>query len=183
MNRTTWRIPALLVAIALILAACGGTDDTTTTGPTTETTAAGTATETTMADDTTETTMADTMTGVTCEEPVTVGVVTDLSGPVPFKVERMREGALEGADPEAVAAFWQRCAKLQRATSATSMILNKTLTRVDAIRANAAADWHDATPAEMTIPSTLADERATNPFMRVSDAAELGRRRTLKDGF
>lgn len=55
--------------------------------------------------------------------------------------------------------------------------------RVDAIRATAAADWHDATPAEMTIPSTLADERATNPFMRVSDAAELGRRRTLKDGF
>jgi photosystem II stability/assembly factor-like uncharacterized protein len=62
------------------------------------------------------------------------GVVTDLSGPVPFKVERMREGALEGADPEAVAAFWQRCAKLQRATSATSMILNKTLTRVDAMQ-------------------------------------------------
>ena len=54
---------------------------------------------------------------------------------------------------------------------------------VEAIRANAAADWHDATPAEMTIPSTLADERATNPFMRVSDAAELGRRRALKDSF
>lgn len=55
--------------------------------------------------------------------------------------------------------------------------------RVEKIRANAAADWHDATEAEMTIPSTLADERATNPFMRSADAAELGRRRAEKDGF
>jgi hydroxyacylglutathione hydrolase len=55
--------------------------------------------------------------------------------------------------------------------------------RVAAIRANAAADWHDATPAEMTIPSTIGEERATNPFMRAGDAAELGRRRALKDRF
>jgi hydroxyacylglutathione hydrolase len=33
-------------------------------------------------------------------------------------------------------------------------------------RAHAAADWHDAMDAEMTVPSTIADERATNPFMR-----------------
>ena len=51
------------------------------------------------------------------------------------------------------------------------------------IRANAAADWHDATPAEMTIPSSIADEKATNPFMRASSADELGRIRTLKDSF
>ena len=51
------------------------------------------------------------------------------------------------------------------------------------IRANAAADWHDAAPAEMTIPSTIGDERATNPFMRSADAAELGRRRAQKDSF
>lgn len=57
------------------------------------------------------------------------------------------------------------------------------LERVVAVRAIAAADWHDATPAEMTIPSTLGDERETNPFMRVADAAELGRRRALKDSF
>jgi hydroxyacylglutathione hydrolase len=55
--------------------------------------------------------------------------------------------------------------------------------KVKAIRAKAAPDWHDATPAEMTIPSTIAEERATNPFMRVPDAAELGRRRALKDSF
>jgi hydroxyacylglutathione hydrolase len=51
------------------------------------------------------------------------------------------------------------------------------------VRANAAADWHDATPNEMTIPSTIGDEKKTNPFMRVPDAKELGRRRTLKDSF
>ena len=31
---------------------------------------------------------------------------------------------------------------------------------------SAAADWHDATPDEMTVPSTIADEHRTNPFMR-----------------
>jgi hydroxyacylglutathione hydrolase len=35
----------------------------------------------------------------------------------------------------------------------------------------------------MTIPSTIGDERATNPFMRARDAAELGRRRAAKDSF
>jgi len=51
------------------------------------------------------------------------------------------------------------------------------------LRANAAADWHDATPAEMTIPSTIGAEKATNPFMRADTAAELGRIRELKDNF
>ena len=55
--------------------------------------------------------------------------------------------------------------------------------RTARIRANAAADWHDAEPDEMTIPSTIGDERATNPFMRSRDAAELGRRRAQKDSF
>jgi hydroxyacylglutathione hydrolase len=55
--------------------------------------------------------------------------------------------------------------------------------KVCEIRANAAADWHDATPAEMTIPSSIADEKATNPFMRADDAADLGRIRELKDNF
>jgi len=54
---------------------------------------------------------------------------------------------------------------------------------VVALRANAAADWHDATPAEMTIPSTIGEEKATNPFMRAADADELGRIRELKDNF
>ena len=68
-------------------------------------------------------------------------------------------------------------------------------------RAKAAPDWHNATDAEMTVPSTIAEERATNPFMRV-DSAEiretalrahpessadpitvLGRIRAMKDSF
>jgi hydroxyacylglutathione hydrolase len=57
------------------------------------------------------------------------------------------------------------------------------LARVERIRAKAAADWHDATPDEMTVPSTIGEERATNPFMRSPDPAELGRRRALKDSF
>jgi hydroxyacylglutathione hydrolase len=57
------------------------------------------------------------------------------------------------------------------------------LERVREVRAKAAPDWHDATPDEMTVPSTLAEERATNPFLRAGDADELGRRRSLKDNF
>jgi hydroxyacylglutathione hydrolase len=57
------------------------------------------------------------------------------------------------------------------------------LARAAAIRARAAADWHDATPDEMTVPSTIADEHATNPFMRARSAEELGGRRAAKDSF
>jgi hydroxyacylglutathione hydrolase len=55
--------------------------------------------------------------------------------------------------------------------------------RVQKIRSGAAGDWHDATPAEMTIPSTIGEEKATNPFMRAESAKELGRIRELKDNF
>jgi len=57
------------------------------------------------------------------------------------------------------------------------------LARVQALRARKAADWHDAREEEMTIPSTLGEERATNPFVRAGSAEELGRRRTAKDAF
>lgn len=36
---------------------------------------------------------------------------------------------------------------------------------------------------QSTIPSTIALERATNPFMRARDVAELGERRAAKDAF
>jgi hydroxyacylglutathione hydrolase len=55
--------------------------------------------------------------------------------------------------------------------------------RVREIRAGAAADWHDAAPAEMTIPTTIGQERDTNPFLRATDSSELARRRALKDSF
>lgn len=36
---------------------------------------------------------------------------------------------------------------------------------------------------EVTLPTTIGEERATNPFMRAIDAADLARLRTLKDSF
>jgi hypothetical protein len=62
------------------------------------------------------------------------GVITDLSDPVAFTVEPMRMGALKGAAAQDVAAFWQRTASLQRATTAASVVLANTLERVDAMR-------------------------------------------------
>ena len=68
-------------------------------------------------------------------------------------------------------------------------------------RAGAASDWHDATEAEMTVPSTIGEEKTTNPFIRVdspeiiksvreanasaaTDAVSiLGAVRAMKDGF
>jgi hydroxyacylglutathione hydrolase len=61
--------------------------------------------------------------------------------------------------------------------------IKRKLAQVREARAAAASDWHDATPSEMTIPSTMADERATNPFVRAADAEELGRIRNHKDNF
>lgn len=55
--------------------------------------------------------------------------------------------------------------------------------RVKEIRASASGDWHDATAAEMTIPSTILDEKTTNPFVRAESAEELGRIREAKDNF
>ncbi len=57
------------------------------------------------------------------------------------------------------------------------------LEQVRAARAQKAADWHDATPAEMTVPTTIGEERQINPFLRAGDAEELGRIRSQKDNF
>ncbi|MCY7270533.1 MAG: hydroxyacylglutathione hydrolase [Sphingomonas bacterium] len=39
------------------------------------------------------------------------------------------------------------------------------------------------TRGEVTLPTTIGEERATNPFMRAPDVAELARLRTMKDSF
>ena len=71
---------------------------------------------------------------------------------------------------------------------------------VRAIRARARPRWHDADSDEMTVPSTIGDERATNPFMRAhstelrasvranhpdaeDEIAILGAARRMKDVF
>ncbi len=61
--------------------------------------------------------------------------------------------------------------------------VKKALDDAQARRRHAAADWHDATPEEMTVPGRIADEHEINPFMRAESAAELGRRRERKDSF
>jgi hydroxyacylglutathione hydrolase len=64
-----------------------------------------------------------------------------------------------------------------------NLAVESKLARVREQRAGAASDWHDAGPEEMTVPSTMAEEHATNPFLRAGSAAELGRRRARKDHF
>ena len=61
--------------------------------------------------------------------------------------------------------------------------MREKLETVRAVRANAASQWHDATPAEMTIPSTIGDERQINPFMRAESGEALARLRKAKDEF
>jgi hypothetical protein len=85
------------------------------------------------------------------------GVVEVLSAPVPFKVERMRQGALAGAADEQVAAFWQRLADLQRSMTAASRVLANTLERVDAMRVALAR----ATAAPGELDAQLHDLRAS----------------------
>jgi photosystem II stability/assembly factor-like uncharacterized protein len=58
------------------------------------------------------------------------GQVTRLAGPVEVKVERMRSGALPGAEPEAVVAFWERIDSLQRKTTALAQALPRLQERI-----------------------------------------------------
>ena len=58
------------------------------------------------------------------------GEITQLAGPVAFEVERLHEGTLPAADPEAVVAFWRRVDDLRRQTTAVSQLLPKLDQRV-----------------------------------------------------
>lgn len=59
------------------------------------------------------------------------GVVTVLDGPVPFQVERLRQGALPGASPEEAVAFLREVQALQREVSAASLRLSNALEKVE----------------------------------------------------
>ncbi len=61
------------------------------------------------------------------------GVVTKLSKPVEFDVEVLRKGALEGASPEEVVAFWKEIEELQGKMSAVSITINRTKKKLDAM--------------------------------------------------
>ncbi len=52
------------------------------------------------------------------------GETTELVGPQQFQVERLRDGALPGAEVTEVVAFWDRVAKLQRGVTAADMAVD-----------------------------------------------------------
>ena len=62
------------------------------------------------------------------------GQTTDLSEPNSFTVERMYKGALDGADPEQVVAFWKDLADLQGRIGAASRTLRIALDRMDLLQ-------------------------------------------------
>lgn len=62
------------------------------------------------------------------------GVTTELAGPVPFEVTRLREGALPSAPPEEVASFWKELSEFDRRSSALSLELQNGLARLKAMR-------------------------------------------------
>ncbi len=63
------------------------------------------------------------------------GRVTELDGPRSFEVVPLRKGALEGADPAAVAAFWREYESAVRVHTAMQLSLRKLLARVERMQA------------------------------------------------
>jgi len=61
------------------------------------------------------------------------GQVTRLAEPREFDVVRMREGALDGAEPAETVAFWKRLSEMQRRVSAANQIIDQARGRVDAM--------------------------------------------------
>lgn len=62
------------------------------------------------------------------------GVITMLSQPVTFVVEQMRKGALPGADPLAVAAFWRTYEEASQSHQAIVIALTNAMAKVTAMQ-------------------------------------------------
>ncbi len=60
--------------------------------------------------------------------------ITGLAGPVTFKVERLFEGALQGADPKETAAFWKEVERFNKSLSAFGKALDKGIEKVKLMR-------------------------------------------------
>ncbi|MGC9374376.1 MAG: VPS10 domain-containing protein [Bacteroidales bacterium] len=61
------------------------------------------------------------------------GKVTDLSKPMEFEVERMRKGALKGAEPDDVVAFWEEMEEFSASLGAARIALNSAKKKVNAM--------------------------------------------------
>ncbi len=102
------------------------------------------------------------------------GVTTQLAEPVSFNVVRLREGALPGASPEAVAAFWQRVATLQGDLSAANAMIAEMDARLAVLhtamlRSNAEpgaleADWQALRDELFAIEEALSGNQSHGGF-------------------
>lgn len=61
------------------------------------------------------------------------GEVSELAGPVEFKVKQLREGVLEGSTPEETAAFWQEISEFRKKLTAFQIELEDHLQKVKAL--------------------------------------------------
>lgn len=61
------------------------------------------------------------------------GEITDISEPVTFEVEKLKEGALPGASPSVAAAFWREVEEMQKASGALSTVIAQSLKRIEAM--------------------------------------------------
>ena len=97
-------------------------------------------------------------------------------------------GRLFEGTPEMMFASLQKLARLAPDTlvycgheyTVNNLRFAKTIEPSNAALDKAMARAKSRTP---TVPTTIADELATNPFVRARDAAELGERRKAKDAF
>lgn len=78
------------------------------------------------------------------------GQFTALSDAQAFGVKRLHPGALDGAEPEALVAFWQRLGGLQRDLSAVNMTLQQAIKRNDQMQ--------QALARSTSLPGTLDQE-------------------------
>jgi len=62
------------------------------------------------------------------------GIITELAGPVPFKVVQLRKGALKGATSEEIAEFRNNVANLQKSVSAASVALQKAINKAKVLQ-------------------------------------------------
>jgi hypothetical protein len=98
------------------------------------------------------------------------GEVTELAAPISFEVEPLHDGgAIEGADPATVAAFWREYESAVRVHTAMGLTLEKLLARVDRMqavlghsRAGAALEVriHDARAEVLAIDEVLNGNRS-----------------------
>ena len=75
------------------------------------------------------------------------GVSTALADPQTFQVERLRSGALPGAEPAEAAAFWQELAAFQRRVSAADQVVVELQGRLELLKQ--AIDRARAAPGEL----------------------------------